>query len=159
MKSEIRESLIAKRVEDSQYSSHFLARIWRDITRDYEGNVLSGVSRYFPVVTEIAFLLLYLMIFVLGVLEILDYLPLNKNKEADEPKIENLGIQKILSIKNILKFFMFGFALLALYLVAILLTHSGLLAQRIIGYIGIISIPVYLVGYGMHLVTKRKLKM
>lgn len=37
---------------------------------------------------------------------------------------------KILSIKNILKFFMFGFALLALYLVAILLTHSGLLAQR-----------------------------
>ena len=74
-------------------------------------------------------------------------------------KIENLGIQKILSIKNILKFFMFGFALLALYLVAILLTHSGFLAQRIIGYIGIISIPVYLVGYGMHLVTKRKLKM
>lgn len=61
---------------------------------------------------------------------------------------------KILSIKNILKFFMFGFVLFALYLVAILLTHSGLLAQRIIGYIGIISILVYLVGYGMHFLRK-----
>lgn len=61
---------------------------------------------------------------------------------------------KILSIKNILKFFMFGFALLAFYLVAILLTHSGLLAQRIIGYIGMISILVYLVGYGMHFLRK-----
>ncbi|AAP77705.1 hypothetical protein [Helicobacter hepaticus] len=34
VESEIRESLIAKRVEDSQYSSYFFARIWRDITRD-----------------------------------------------------------------------------------------------------------------------------
>lgn len=56
VESEIRESLNRQKVEDSQYSSHFLARIWRDITRDYEGNVLSDVSRYFPVVTEIAFL-------------------------------------------------------------------------------------------------------
>ncbi len=89
VESEIRESLITKRVEDSQYSSHFLARIWRDITRDYDGNALSGVSRYFPVVTEIVFLLLYLMIFVLGVLEILDSLFLNKNKEADDKDRES----------------------------------------------------------------------
>ncbi|WP_273214515.1 hypothetical protein [Helicobacter japonicus] len=73
-------------------------------------------------------ILLYLMIFILGAMQIL--VSLSLDKEAGKAKIENLSTQKILSIKNILKFFMFGFALLALYLVAILLTHSGLLAQR-----------------------------
>lgn len=155
METEIAESLNQQKIETSKRPKRslwsFFAFLWSKVTLDYEGNVFSSTGKYFPVVSEIVLFVLYLGILVLGSMNILDSIYLLKadNKEINQPIDWNLNRQKLFSIKNICEFLLFIMFLVVLYLIAIMLTHSGLLAQKLIGYIGIISYPVYILGYVM----------
>ncbi|MCX2717697.1 hypothetical protein OQH61_08110 [Helicobacter sp. MIT 21-1697] len=105
VEAQIKESLSRQRNEgeSAQHSKRsfwgFITFLWNKATHDYEGNALSG-SRYIPVITEIVFLFLYLMILFIGVMDILDSIFLPKADGIDE----NLNTKKPFGIKNIFLF-------------------------------------------------------